>query len=152
MQKVIKDCVSIQRFKEKEIDGMFIIKTVLMLPGCFIPKDLGHALHFPKGNSLEYALQRGGVLQEYFSKGIPLFQSRGRLQDDLFSSPMFCFPTAMPDPPIKQVWEHSRRRYASKTLRVFMVPAASLASNKVSSVFVWDFLGAHANFFKVIKG
>ena len=43
---------------------MFKRKTVLMLPGCFIPKDLGHAPHSPKGYIMECALKLGGVLQQ----------------------------------------------------------------------------------------
>lgn len=61
------------------------------------------------------------------------------------------FSPAMPGPPIKSISQH-RGRCANKALTVFMVPAASLASNEVSSAFVWDFLGAHANFFKIVKG
>lgn len=63
-----------------------------------------------------------------------------------------CVLVAMPGPPIKSIWQHSGGRCANKALMVFMVPAASLASSRVSSAFVWDFLGAHANFFKIVKG
>lgn len=63
-----------------------------MLPGCFIPKDLGHTSYFPKPCSLGCALQFGGILQEGLSKGVLLFQARGRVQDGLPSSPVFVSP------------------------------------------------------------
>ena len=128
---------------------MFKRKTVLMLPGCFILKDLGHSPHSPKGYIVECAIQLGGVLRQQFAKSIPLFQARGRLQDGLFSP--VGFPTAIPDAPIQTIWQDNRGRHASEAPTVLMVPAASLASSGVSSSFVWDFPGARAYFFKVVK-
>lgn len=62
-----------------------------------------------------------------------------------------CFPTAIPGSPSRSFGSIVEGGVPAK-LSVFMVPAASLTSSEVSSSFVWDFLGAHGNFFKVVKG
>lgn len=129
--------------------SMFKTKAILVLPGCFILKELGHTSPPPEVCSMGYPLKLGGIPQECFT-GSSCF----RPEASFWPPPeaCVCFPTAMPGPPIESTWQHSGGRCASKALTVFMVPAASLASNEVSSSFVWDFLGARAHFFKVVKG
>lgn len=128
----------------------FKTKTILVLPECFILKELGHTSHPLKVCNMGYPFKLGGIPQECFT-GSSCFRPEASFWPPPPQSCVY-FPTAMPGPPIESIWQHSGGRCASKALTVFMMPAASLASSEVSSSFVWDFLGALAHFFKVVKG
>lgn len=132
-------------------NSTFKTKTILVLPGSFIPKELGHTSHPPpRCVAWDSHLSLGGPPKSALQ--VPLVSGQRQVFGLLLPQSCVCFPTAMPGTPIESIWQHRGGRRASKALTVFMVPAASLASNEVSSSFVWGFLGAHAHFFKVVKG